>query len=114
MDKSALRNSYLLMRHGESEANEKGIIVSDPKNGCDRFGLTSHGRSQVLAFVQKLCGKPITKIVCSDFLRTLQTAKIVTEILNLPQAELEKGLRERFFGSKEGMSAKHYQKNLSV
>ena len=107
---SSFNNSYLLMRHGESEANVSGVIVSDPAIGCERFGLTEHGLQQISASVNRFTGKPITQIVCSDFLRTMQTAQLVAEILHLPQPQQEIGLRERFFGNWEGMSADHYEK----
>ena len=42
-----LKNRYFAMRHGQSEANAAGIIVSDPANGCPRYGLTPLGRQQV-------------------------------------------------------------------
>ncbi len=77
------------MRHGESEANVSGVIVSDPAIGCERFGLTEHGLQQISAAVNGFTGKPITQIVCSDFLRTMQTAQLVAEILHLPQPQQE-------------------------
>ena len=109
MNEVSFRNSYLLMRHGESDANVSGIIVSDPKIGCERFGLTDRGSKQIIASVKGFTGEAITQIVCSDFLRTLQTAQLVANTLNLPQPEQEVGLRERFFGKWEGMSAEHYE-----
>ena len=109
MNEVSFRNSYLLMRHGESDANVSGIIVSDPKIGCERFGLTDRGSKQIIASVKGYKGEAITQIVCSDFLRTLQTAQLVANTLNLPQPEQEEGLRERFFGKWEGMSAEHYE-----
>lgn len=109
MNEVSFRNSYLLMRHGESDANVSGVIVSDPKIGCERFGLTDRGAKQIIASVKGFTGEAITQIVCSDFLRTLQTAQLVANTLNLPQPEQEVGLRERFFGKWEGMSAEHYE-----
>jgi len=109
MNEVSFRNSYLLMRHGESDANVSGVIVSDPKIGCERFGLTDRGSKQIIASVKGFTGEAITQIVCSDFLRTLQTAQLVANTLNLPQPEQEVGLRERFFRKWEGMSAEHYE-----
>ena len=109
MNEVSFRNSYLLMRHGESDANVSGVIVSDPKIGCERFGLTDRGSKQIIASVKGFTGEAITQIVCSDFLRTLQTAQLVANTLNLPQPEQEVSLRERFFGKWEGMSAEHYE-----
>jgi len=109
MNESSFSNSYLLMRHGESDANVSGVIVSDPKIGCEHFGLTERGSKEVIASAKGFTGEAITRIVCSDFLRTLQTARLVADTLNLPQPEKEVGLRERFFGDWDGMSAEHYE-----
>ena len=92
---AVFRNSYLIMRHGQSEANVAGLIVSDPAIGCERFGLTEQGRQQVVASATEYTGEPLSRIICSDFLRTRQTAKLVTEALGLSSPQLEAGLRER-------------------
>ncbi|WP_320822453.1 histidine phosphatase family protein [Reinekea sp.] len=102
------KNSYLLMRHGESEANVAGLIVSDPAIGCTRFGLTEHGRMQVVVSATRYAGKPINAVICSDFLRTTQTANLLVATLALPMAQIDIGLRERFFGDWEGKSDDHY------
>lgn len=109
MNQSNFSNRYLLMRHGESDANASGVIVSDPKIGCERFGLTERGSKEVVASAKGFTGASITRIVCSDFLRTLQTAQLVADTLNLSQPQQEIGLRERFFGDWDGMSADHYE-----
>ena len=103
------RNSYLIMRHGQSEANVAGIVVSEPKIGCERFGLTKWGAEQVIASALEYSGEAFTQIICSDFLRTQQTAKLTAETLNLPSPQQDIGLRERFFGRWDGESDKHYQ-----
>jgi len=116
--RNVLTNHYLIMRHGESEADVPGLIVSDPTIGCKRFGLTEQGRQQVVTSVtnyrlkNQLASlaifKPISKVICSDFLRTAQTANIASEILNLSSPQMETGLRERFFGDWEGKSDINY------
>jgi hypothetical protein len=42
-----LKNRYICVRHGESQANIAGLIVSDPNNGVHAYGLTDDGRSAV-------------------------------------------------------------------
>jgi len=106
---TVFKNSYLIMRHGESDANVKGVIVSDPAIGCEHFGLTQQGSEQVIASGLAYTGEAITQIICSDFLRTQQTAQLIAESLDLPSPQQETNLRERFFGAWEGMSAEHYQ-----
>jgi probable phosphoglycerate mutase len=106
---TVFKNSYLIMRHGESVANAKGVIVSDPAIGCKDFGLTQQGSEQVVASVLAHTGEAITKIICSDFLRARQTAELIAQSLNLPSPQQDTGLRERFFGSWEGKSDEHLQ-----
>lgn len=102
------------MRHGESEANVAGLIVSDPAIGCAGFGLTEQGRVQVVdsvtdyKFTNQVIGHPISKVICSDFLRTAQTAYLTTKVLGLASPQIEPGLRERFFGDWEGKADTHY------
>ncbi|MCL6417427.1 histidine phosphatase family protein [Aestuariirhabdus sp. Z084] len=102
------KNSYYLMRHGQSEANVAGLIVSDPVRGCNAFGLTREGERQVIDSAARLEKKP-SLILCSDFLRTRQTAQLVAAQLELPAPVLEPGLRERYFGCYEGESDDCYQ-----
>ncbi len=106
---AVFKNSYLIMRHGESGANVEGVIVSAPAIGCERFGLTQQGSEQVITSGLAYTGEAITRIICSDFLRTRQTAELIAESLNLPSPQHDTGLRERFFGAWEGQSAEHYQ-----
>ncbi len=40
------KNTYLIMRHGESEANVADLVVSNPDIGCAKYGLTPLGKSQ--------------------------------------------------------------------
>jgi probable phosphoglycerate mutase len=98
------------MRHGESDANMAGLIVSDPAIGCTGFGLTEQGKLQVVASASdyKPIGKAISQVISSDFLRTVQTANLLTKTLTLPPPQIEKGLRERFFGDWEGKTDTHY------
>ncbi|OMH32058.1 histidine phosphatase family protein [Motiliproteus sp. MSK22-1] len=102
-------NSYYLMRHGQSEANVAGKIVSDPAIGCQHFGLTEQGRQQVVNAIKNYNADPISIIISSDFLRTRQTAQLAAEILSLPFPLLEVALRERFFGNWDGQSDKNYE-----
>ena len=49
------------MRHGQSEANAQGIIVSDPKIGCFRYGLTALGREQAGAAAKRYLDVGVSK-----------------------------------------------------
>jgi hypothetical protein len=40
-------NAFFGIRHGESEANVAGLIVSAPEVGTQKYGLTERGRRQV-------------------------------------------------------------------
>ncbi len=98
-----LGNDYYVMRHGHSLANEQGLIVSHPANGCVGFGLSERGSEQVRASLQQYKQLDAdTIIVSSDFMRAFESAGIVHELLNC-QSPLQTDirLRERDFGELE-------------
>ncbi|MDP2571829.1 histidine phosphatase family protein [Vibrio penaeicida] len=104
------RNTYLLMRHGESEANVAGIVVSDPAIGCVQYGLTQTGKQQAITSANAYSGEPITLVVHSDFKRTVETAETVKSTLGIASSKVDVRLRERFFGTWEGKSSDTYEK----
>jgi len=98
-----LNNRYFAMRHGHSLANQQAIIVSQPDNGLDGFGLSEQGRMQVRESLQqfKLRADNII-IVSSDFCRAQESAEIGAELLDGVEAmNLDPRLRERNFGELE-------------
>ncbi len=86
-------NSFLLMRHGESESNTKNVINSSARD-LDLHPLTETGKTQVELSVrsikerQEKTGRRITKIYASDFRRTRETAERTAEALGLDPAEI--------------------------
>lgn len=101
------RNRYLLMRHGHSQANQQGLIISSPERGINEFGLSAIGERQLAQAVAEW-GWPVpTKVVHSDFLRTTQTAARVASAFKLEMAA-DKRLRERYFGEFDGQADAHY------
>mmetsp|Transcript_22183 Transcript_22183/g.33222 ORF Transcript_22183/g.33222 Transcript_22183/m.33222 type:complete len:236 (-) Transcript_22183:101-808(-) len=129
-----LRNRYFALRHGESEANVAGIIVSDPTTGTAQYGLTpagvaavQHSATRFADEVLKSAGTssdsrlPPIRIITSDFKRTQQTAQTFAATLReslkgleIDEAGLEplssKELRERYFGELEGGPNTGYSK----
>ncbi len=96
------RNSYALMRHGESESNVLGIISS---KDLTIHGLTDEGRNQVRAAVDALREKKgITKIYASDLRRTKETAEMAAEMLGIPRDKIvfDHRLRECGGGDLDG------------
>jgi glucosyl-3-phosphoglycerate phosphatase len=109
-----LTNTYFVLRHGTSIANEKNIIVSDPASGIASFGLTAKGKQEVNDSI--VSAKDIymlgadTVMYSSDFKRTLETAEIVAKVLEVPHVIHTSKLRERFFGALEGRYSSNYKK----
>jgi probable phosphoglycerate mutase len=112
-----LRNHWFALRHGQSLANVEGIVVSDPANGCDGYGLTDTGRAQFqqsLALDRRQALGAIAPdhqalIVSSDFARAAQSAAIAAQLLQTDtDVQISKLLRERFFGRYELSSAEAY------
>jgi broad specificity phosphatase PhoE len=106
-----LKNRYFTLRHGESQANVQGIILSDPLNGVPDFGLTEKGQQQVKISVStnKYLDEKVI-IYSSDFLRAKETAEIAKDILNTDKIHFTELLRERFFGNFEKTSNENYEK----
>lgn len=110
-----MKNTYLLMRHARSEANEQGIIVCDPATAITGYGLTAVGLDQASRAAQSLAhlltsaqGQSLSRYA-SDFLRARQTAQIVAEQFGVGYA-LDVRLRERDFGILNGQSDANYPK----
>lgn len=106
-----LTNRYIILRHGESYANRKGLIVSTSERGLLEFGLTPEGRRQVETNVQiaretGLVGS-VELIVSSPFARAVQSAEIASTIFGV-DVELDERLKERNFGKFDLTSDSNY------
>jgi len=108
-----VNNRYVLARHGESLANVRGVILSDPEEGTTGFGLTEEGKAQVRASVEALKASGeldgTALVVSSDFTRARETAEIIAEVLGVPGIILSEKLRERSFGDWERERNRHYE-----
>lgn len=96
--------NIILVRHGETEWNRKGII-----QGRHDIPLNQTGRRQAEATMKKLKGKTIHGIFSSPLIRALETAQIIAQGLgyNAPIQTIP-ALRERDFGSADGKPIKPY------
>ncbi|KND46735.1 MAG: Isoleucyl-tRNA synthetase [Parcubacteria bacterium C7867-006] len=102
-------NKYFIIRHGEGEHNVANIISSKKD---DNFHLTEKGREQVKVSAESLKEKGITKIISSPFVRTVETAEIVREILGLEKDKVsfDDRLGEHNLGTLSGQSVDEYHK----
>lgn len=99
------RNSYYILRHGETENNLGHIIYSDDEN--QKLPLTKNGEKQIKALIDKLRKAKIDLIYSSDYLRTRQTASIISQALGV-EVIYDKRLRDVDVGSFKGRSLKDY------
>ena len=103
----SLHNTYYVLRHGNSLANQQKIVISDIQHGRDAYGLSPWGIAQV---VRTLENWPFPKpdiIFHSDFKRTTETAALVSDHLSVP-LKPNPALRERYFGDFEKLDDSHY------
>ena len=109
-DLTELRNHYYALRHGQSIANQQGIIVSHPDNGLNAFGLSEFGVSQIERSLRESTELgPDTLLLSSDFRRALESAEIAQRSLQCRRPlETDPRLRERFFGQYEMTADKNY------
>jgi hypothetical protein len=47
-----LRNTFYIMRHGQSMANVQGVISSDPEIATKTHGLSAKGREEGMSFLR--------------------------------------------------------------
>lgn len=101
---------FYFVRHGESEANDLGII----SNRGLSYGLTELGRQQAQALAESLARAGVTHIYTSPLLRAVQTADILAEALAVPYESTD-ALREFDCGVLEGKSdAASWQTNQAM
>ncbi|MFZ2150071.1 MAG: class I tRNA ligase family protein [Minisyncoccia bacterium] len=105
-------NKYLVMRHGGTNANKKGL-VSYKNEASDH--LTEEGKRQVTASAEKLSSQKIDLIVASPFVRTKETALIVKDKFGLgeDQVVFDSRLAEFDPGDFDGKEWKDYHRYIA-
>jgi len=76
-------NKYFVMRHGGTEGNKKEI-VSYKHESSDH--ITEEGRIGVNKTAKSLRNKKIDLIFSSPFVRTMETAREIASVLNIPES----------------------------
>ena len=106
---TTLHNRYFALRHGESIANKRGMILSDPAVGCREYGLSVAAKAEFPGRAREYSRElgAVARIFSSDFLRARETAEILGDALPC-EVEYSELLRERFFGDWEATSNHNY------
>jgi broad specificity phosphatase PhoE len=101
------------VRHGESEANVRNILNSTIKS---EVPLTEKGRGQAALAGENLKGIKIDHIICSPFLRTIDTAKIISDTLGFDSSKIIKSpfFVERDFGIFDGHNEDKYHAEIKL
>lgn len=104
-------NKYFVMRHGEAAHNIDGLI-SDDENAPDH--LTDNGRDQVSKSAKDFLGKKIDLIFVSPFVRTRDTADIVSGELGIQKENIivDNRLHEFQIGNKDFRTWREYHDAL--
>lgn len=85
-------NSYTLLRHGDSEANARGISNSDITK---HYSLTANGIAEMEAKARELSKKGVDIIVSSDFTRTKESARILSAACGIAERDIVYDVRLR-------------------
>lgn len=95
----------ILIRHGESEANAKGIFAGQINPDLEKKGL-----DQAKLTAKHIAGNyKVDKIYSSDLQRAYKTALCLADITGL-EVEKNQNLREIFAGDWEGLTFEQLQK----
>ena len=90
--------SVVLVRHGETEGNVRGIV-----QGQSDTPLTKKGILSTLRKVEKIKDLEFDAVFCSDLTRTVETLKLIQrEVEGLPDPLFSRDLREIDFGDLTG------------
>ena len=100
-----MSNTFYIIRHGQTNWNILGKT-----QGHGNSDLTEKGLKQAKDLANYLTNYPIDYIYSSDLGRAVQTAKIISDKLNLSINETH-DLREMGFGIWEGLSTEEIKKN---
>ena len=93
-----MKTTIILARHGETDWNSQGKL-----QGKSNIPLNKEGEEQAKKLAKRLKEFPITKMYSSELTRAVNTAKTISNTLNL-SIEIHKGLNERDYGEFEGMT----------
>ena len=89
----------ILIRHGETDYNLESRIM-----GWKKIPLNHNGKQQISILAKILDNQySISKMYCSDLLRTKQTAEIINTKLEISEVIYKTNLREHSFGDWEGL-----------
>lgn len=104
----------ILIRHGESEHAQRGIIAGI--SSCT--GLTASGVEQVQALADRLTLsgelRDVNTLLSSPILRARQTADLLAEVLPAVSIEEDCDLCELHWGEAEGMSWAAYRETYGT
>jgi len=93
----------VLVRHGETEWNRLGKV-----QGHSNIPLNDTGRAQAAGAGEALRGGDYQVLVASPLDRANETAEIIGRAVGLEVSTHYDGLKERFYGVAEGMTATEY------
>lgn len=91
-----MKNLFLI-RHGQTNKNISNALH---KKG-DEETLNNEGKEQIIKTAAKLKAQRITKIYCSNEIRAMESAKIISEICEVPMETIS-GFEERNWGDYSG------------
>ncbi len=91
-----MRTIVILVRHGETVWNKKGLV-----QGQTDIPLSKKGIQQAKMLAKRLKNSRISKIYASKLERAIKTAKYIEKEINI-EIKTHAGLNERSFGQLEG------------
>ena len=98
MEEGDWMQQLILVRHGETQYNEKGCYC-----GWEDSPLTDKGLEDVQQILKQLEGEELDLIISSDLNRTIKTANMINEF-HKTERLIDKDLREINFGVWEGLN----------
>lgn len=93
-----MNTEICVVRHGETDWNAAGIL-----QGWRDVPINATGRQQAQALAQSFASCGFASVYSSPLVRALETAQIIAAALGLSSPVCHEGLKERNFGSVQGV-----------
>jgi len=106
-----MKNTYFLLRHGETIYQTKKRKIVYPRPEASQVKLTKKGEQQIKRAAKFLKKKHIDAIYASDIFRTRQTAKIVAKAIGI-KVILDSRLRDINLGVYHGSKKDEFYRDF--
>ncbi|MFH1967994.1 MAG: histidine phosphatase family protein [bacterium] len=103
-----LKNNYFLLRHGQTIYQKENRKINYPADADYSLTITEEGKEMIKKVAEQLKSEKIDLIFASPFLRTKQSAEIVSDILGIENINYDERIIDIKMGEFANRSHEEY------